>query len=255
MADLTLEILTNKEKYPDTAEITLADGQKLTVKQFRDALQPRAEFTRASEVWSKKQKELEGAVDGLQKQLAQALEEKKAAPPDTRVPADAGRITEEELLADPILGPLYTRLTSATKTLEAHETRLKTHEDTWLKAGFESQLRTIAARHTLRFNKDGKGKAFDQKAFLDYAIQRGVSDLEVAYEAFSRPDEIALTEQEAEARGIEKGKTQARVPVVPFGRRRAPVRPEGLPATLQELDDDKVLADPEMQQAMQGTPE
>src|SRR3989442_8042833 len=184
VADLTIDILTNKEKYPDAMEITLADGQKITVKQYRDALQPRAEFTRASEAWSKEKKDLEGAVQGLQGQLAQALEEaKKRGEPVKPAPGSDGKLTEDDLLADPILGPIVTRLKGATERLEAHETRLKQHEDTWLQTKYLGEITQIEKAHNTAFNADGKGKAFDRKGFLDYVLERRITDLDSAYRA------------------------------------------------------------------------
>lgn len=252
MSDITSEVLHNREKYPDDAEITLADGQKVTIGDWRDAVLPKGDLTRASEGWSRKERELNQAVEGLQGQLARAMETRPAEIAPTR---NNGQITEEDLLADPVLGPMAKRLQDATTRLTEHEGRLKQHEETWLRANYTSQLGVLGQRFNGRFNKDGKGKAFDQKAFLDYALEQGVSNLDVAYRGFTMDDELAMTTREAEARGEERGIKKGRVPTVPFGRRRGPTRPEGLPGSLQELTDDAVMDDPEMQRAIAGEDE
>src|SRR5947209_13052752 len=166
--DLTLEILTNREKYPDTAEITLADGQKITVKQFRDTLQPRAEFTRASEGWAREKKSLEDAQTGLQQQLSalnaqfqKALEDKKAL--EGRQPVKAGgdgEITEDELARDPILGPIMRAVKATTaamddvkKTMKEQGDRIAQHETTWVTRDYQNQLAGLGSRFTARFNK------------------------------------------------------------------------------------------------------
>jgi len=256
MADLTYEILTNREKYPDDRKIVLGDGEEVTVKQFRDALMPKSDFTKQTETWAKKERELQQTVEGLNGRLAAEIQAREAAAAASGKPPEkpAGGYTEEDLLADPVLGPIVKRLNDATSSLKAHEDRIKMHEDTWMRNQYTAQLADIGKRHNARFNADGKGQAFDQKAFLDYALSNQISNLEVAYQAFSRGDEVAASVKEAEARGVERGKQAAKVPVVPFGRRSGPTRPEGLPEgkTLDTLTDEEVAADPDMQRAMAG---
>lgn len=252
MSDLTLEIIRNKEKYPDDAKITLASGETVTVKEFRDALQPRAEFTQASQAWSKKERELQSAVDAANQQLASALEDKKARDANAgKPPVDPGAITREQLEADPVLGPLYRELKESTARVEAHEARLKSHEDQWLRDRYTGQIAFIAQRHNSKF----KDKPFDQKAFLDYVLETNTPNLEVAYKSWVADDMVAMESKAAEERGVEKGKAAAKVTTVPFGRRRTPPKPQGLPESLQDLKDDDVLNDPEMQAAMQPAEE
>lgn len=267
--DLTNDILNNREKYPDTAEITLTDGTKVSIKEFREQLQPRAEFTRASEGWRRKESQLNDAVTGLQGQLTQLTADLAAATAERGRPAaPAGTPegpTDEELDADPVLRRLHRRtidtqkqLTDALAKVEAHETRLANHESTWIQRDYVDQLGRIGTYHNGRFNKDGKGKAFDQAAFIDFVTTRSkvnpafATDLGLAYNEYSRTDEMALVAREAEERGREAGKREARIPPIPNGRRNTPVRPEGLPASLQELSDEQVLNDPDIQTALRG---
>src|SRR4029077_15464422 len=110
----TSEVLNDREKYPDTAEVTLVDGRKISVKEFRDQLQPRSDYTRAVEAHKREKTQAEGAVTGLQqqrqeleRQLAAALEDKKRVTPPA---APDGGPSEEELLADPVLGKIVRKL-------------------------------------------------------------------------------------------------------------------------------------------------
>ena len=248
MADLTLEILQNREKYPDDREIVLGDGETVTVKQFRDALQPRAEFTRASEGWKTRERELQGAVEGLSQQLRDAMTQQQVVAPAQ--PRPTGGISDEDLEADPVLGPIVKRLRVASERLESHEERLKGHESYVLEREYRGKLGDLAGKYNSRFNADGTGKAFDQKQFLDFCLQRKIADLDTAYDAWSRPDEISRVTAEAEARGEERGKQHARVPQVPFGRRRAAGKPDGLPTDFQSVTEEMIADDPEIREAM-----
>jgi hypothetical protein len=266
MSDLTIEILHNREKYPDDAEITLASGEKVTVGQWRNAVLPKGDFTKASEGWSKKERELTGqqaelqqTVIGLQAQLREAMQQK---PPTPAAERRDGQYSEEDILADPVLGPIARRLqtaeakaNAAAERLEAHEKRMEGHEQTWQRAHYQAQLNSLGQRFNSRYNADGKGTPFDQKAFLDYAVERQVSNLDVAYDAFTREAELDLIRRESEARGEERGRKKAMVPAVPMGRRRGPVKPEGLPGSLQELTDEAIESDPEMIAAVRGEDE
>lgn len=272
--DITNDILNNREKYPDTAEITLVDGTKITVKEFRDQLQPRAEFTRAAETWKREKQQLEQAHSGLQGQLREreqalttALAEKAALEGRAPKPTPAGGPSEEELLADPVLGGLVkdiratrAELVETKQQLKEQGEQLKRGSEHLIRRDYETQLGRISSYHNDRFNRDGKGKAFDQAGFIEYVMKRSESnpafanDLGLAYNEYSRGDEIAHVTREAEERGREAGRKEARVPTIPNGRRSAPARPEGLPAdtTLQTLTDEQVLADPDIQAALRG---
>jgi len=268
MSNLAVEILTNREKYPDGMEITLLDGSKTTVKDFRDHYNPRSEFTRASEGWAREKHQLVEAHQGLQGQLQDAQTQLAAALADRREPVrPSGEPSDDELLADPVLGKLVRRINTLTDKLETTEKATRDN-DARIQAGTQeivrdrylSQLGSIESRFNTRFNKDGKGKAFDRKGFLDYVIERGkvnplFTDLGIAYNEFTRDDEMTLTAKEAEERGIERGKTQARVPNIPFGRRRAPSKPQGLPETFGDVTEEQMADDPDIQRAMSGVEE
>jgi len=257
MADRTYEILTDRVKYPDDQEITLVSGEKVTVKEFRDGLMPKSDFTKQSETWAKKERDLQANVEGLNGQLAAAIQAREAAAAALNGRAapvtPEGGYTEDQLLNDPVLGPMMKGLKAATERLQSHEERIKMHEDTWLKNQYTGQLANLEGRWNARFNEDGKGVPFDKKGFLDRVIETGTTNLDLAFDAFSRPAEIERVTKEAEARGVERGKA-ARVPVVPIGRRSVRPRPEGIKDgdTVSSITDDQVLGDEEMQAALRG---
>lgn len=260
MSDLTVKILTDRNTYPDDMEITMADGQKITVKDFRDSTLPKGDFTRATEKWATRERELQAALDGTSQQLAAAMEAKAAVAPPAS-PAATGQYTEADLRADPAFRLMFERHDAAAESLKAHEARLVSHENAFLRDRFNNQLESFSTRHNARFNSDGRGKAFDQKEFLDYVQKKPLwtntngnpeLDLETSYSNWTRTDEIAQIISEAEARGVERGKAAARVPAVPFGRRRTPTKAAGLPETFQAVKTDDIENDPEIQAAMQA---
>lgn len=273
MSNLAVEILTNREKYPDTMEITLLDGSKTTVKDFRDNFNPRQEFTRASEAWAREKQQLSQAYQGQQAQLQEAQQQlqqlmAERAARAGQSPLPAGDSSDDEaVLADPVLGKWAKKVNAAHEKIESLEKALR-ENDARIQAGatelirdrYNDQLSGLESRFNSRFNKDGKGKAFDRKAFLDYVIERGkvnplFTDLGIAYNEFTRADELTVTAKEAEERGIERGKQQARVPNVPFGRRSAPAKAQGLPETFAEVTEDQMANDPDIQRAMSGVEE
>lgn len=249
MADLTLEILQNREKYPDDRVITLGDGEQVTVKQFRDALQPRSEFTRASEGWKRRESELQQAYDGAQAQNAQLLEALNKRGPDVTEKVRTGEISEADLLADPVLGPLVKKQQDGLARIEAAEARLKQHEDYVMTQEYTGKLAAVSQRYNTRYNADGKGEGFDQKGFLDFMLKTRTPDVDVAYRAYTADREADIRAQEAEARGLERGKATV-VPHVPFGRRSRPVKPEGIPESFQDVTEEMLAADPDIQAAM-----
>src|SRR3989454_11527633 len=114
----------------------------------------------------------------------------------------------DDLAADPVLGPIVrdiratrAELTEAKAHLREQGDRIKNHEDTWIKSGYESQLHGLAAHHRGRYKKD-----LDRERFIGFAVQRGITDLGVAYRAFSLDDERELVTREAEERGALRGR-------------------------------------------------
>jgi len=171
---------------------------------------------------------------------------------------------DDELLADPVLGGIVRKLHATQAKLDealtkvtAHDERLNAHEDTWLRNGYAHQLREIATYHNGRFNRDGKGKAFDQQQFLDYVLRRAqanpANDLGVAYNEFARQDEFGLVAREAKERGRQQGQREGARSGSSAGPWGAPrVRPPHLGGveSLQDLTDDQVLSDPDIQEAL-----
>src|SRR3989442_4995957 len=149
---------------------------------------------------------------------------------------------DDELVSDPVLGPIVRKLGEAHERLQAHEARLGAHEDGFLRREYMGQLADLGRHYNARYNKDGKGKAWDQSAFLDFALRRRTPDLGLAYDSFTLEDERALAVREGEERGRRRADREASAP----RRYTPPPKPAGLPASFQELDDEGYLNDPDM---------
>lgn len=227
MADLTYDILTNREQYPDDAEITLQNGQKVTVKAFRDAVMPKADMTKLSEKWAGEKRQLEAAAQGLQQQLADAARAR-----ETKTGTPAGTLSEDDYLNDPVLGPI-------TRRLKAAEERVQFHETAYLRHTYEAQLAGFAKAD----------KNFKKDEFLDFAIKRGIADLQIAHDLYTRPSALEDARQAGYADGVKKGKEEASVPRLPTGSRRAPKPAPDAPGF---LDLDAAERDPEILQALSG---
>jgi len=246
------ELLTDRTKYPDEAEITLANGDTISVKEWRDRAMPKSDFTKASEGWSKREKEYQQNLDAANQNLARAMEAQAAAEarrnPEKAERLASGTISDEELLADPILGPFKRREMEMAARVEAAEKRLGDHEKTFMRTRFNATIADLK-----RSDPD-----LNVEEFLAYSQKRPVIDvdsqivdLESTYYNYAHKRLVEAARKAGEEEGVKKGQA-TRVPPIPNGRRRAPVRPEGLPASLQELSDDVVMADPEIQDAMSG---
>lgn len=259
------ELLTDRTKYPDDMEIALADGNTISVKEWRDGAMPKADFTKATEGWSRKEQEYRGSLDAANENLRRAVEERQQfearinAQPTPTVPARPGEFTEEELMADPVVGRAYRKVKEAEDRLKAHEDRLKVteerltgHEKTFMRTQFTKTIADLKSRDP----------DLNENEFLSYTqkfpvvdTETGTVDLGRTYREYRHDHLLTAAEKAAEERGVEKGREAARVPKVPFGGRRGSTRPEGLPAHLGELDMEKVAADPDIQRALQGEEE
>src|SRR2546426_8133946 len=113
----------------------------------------------------------------------------------------------DDFVSDPVLGPIVTKLGEAHERLQAHEARLAAHEDGFLRREYMGQLAELGRHYSGRYKK-----AFDQKAFLDFVVQRRTPNLGVAYDAFSLEDERALAVREGEEIGFRKGEREASAP-------------------------------------------
>jgi len=262
MADLTVEILTDREKWPDDRKLVLADGVETTVGAFRAAAMPKADFTKYAEGARRKEQQLTEQLTAAQQNLVVALQAReaeeaakgKAAAPTT----PTGEMTEQEYMADPVLGPMFRKIQKAAEALEAAQAenrqlreRVEGHEKIWTRSQFTAQIAEIQKADP----------ELDVKDFLEF-VQRQPTintetqqvDLHGTYRGYSADRRIKAAEKAAEERGIEKGRKEASTPTIPFARRFTPVKPDGLPSTFQEVTEEQALADPDIQAAMSGGP-
>lgn len=265
-----IDLINDRAKYPDDMVIALADGREISVKDYRDAVRPKAEFTRDIEAVQARERDLQTQLQTAQQNVAREIEARQAL--EARAAATQGRqvpmtgLSEEDYLNDPVLGPQQRKIKALEERLESlwkeGQTRIQQTENTILRDRFMGTLATIAARHNAEF----KDKPFDQGEFLDkfqrnplmrFDPQTGQSlpDMETFHANMTHEDRIKAREAEAEQRGIKKGQEQARVPRVPFGRRSASPAADAGPKTFGEVTQDTVLNDPEMVGLLNGEPQ
>ena len=226
MPSLT-DVLRNREAYPDDQSITLSDGSTVKLKELRDELMPKADMTRITQQWGDRERSLQQAVEGYQAQLAQALQEQqnKGAMP-------TGNLSYEDLQKDPVLRHLTERLDTALN-------RLQMHEQGYLRDRYTQQLQT------LKFTDEA-----DKRKFLDFAVGNKMTDLDQAHRLYTRDRDLENAVKEAEQRGIERGRKEART-VVPMGSRRAVAPDAPPPKTLDEALA-RAESDPEMWSTLRG---
>jgi len=253
--------LYDKTKFPDDMEIrwTGADGEEhsMSIGDYRNKTGLKAEFTRHTEQLSGRQRELESQLQTAQQNLAAEIARREATParpngaPTT---APVGQITTEELLQDPVLGPLYRELRESREELKTFKNEVAQRDQqyvtTWQRQQFTGQLERLRATNP-EFDEAGLLAYVQKRPVID--VERGGQvDLEATYRNFSYDTALKAAEARGEERGVEKGKKAAAVPRIPMGRRSAPERPAGAPATIQDVTEDMVANDPEMQKAMYG---
>ncbi len=255
------DLLTDKTKFPDDMEFawTGPDGQQhsITVGEYRNATGLKSEFTRHTEQLSGRQRDLEAQLSTAQQNLAAEIARREATParPNGDQPVQpAGQITTAELFQDPVLGPLYRELRESREELKEFKGQVAKRDseyvNTWQRQQFTGQLERLRAANP----------EFDEAGLLAYVQKRpvvnveagGQVDLEATYRNFSYDASLKAAEARGEERGVEKGRKAASVPRIPMGRRSAPERPAGAPASVQDVTEDMVANDPEMQKAMYG---
>src|SRR5438132_4824139 len=192
------EVITDRTKYPDDLKLTLPDGKDTTVGKLREALMPKAEFTRYSQKEAQDKRHLEGQLRESQQALQQAslaVEEAKRQSVAHTGTADSF----EDYLRDPTWRPVAekaAKVDALEKKLTEMESRLQGHEQTWFKNIYETQKAQIK-----KADPDA-----DVDAVVQFALQRGIPDLHDAYFLSNKDRLLTRVVAEAEKKGYEKAK-------------------------------------------------
>lgn len=231
------EIARNRDKYADDVKITI-DGQELTVGDLRKDFVPQADFTKAQQKQAERfQSELsqrDRQVQEAQAALTQALQ--RAGQPVNQNANDPFAAYRQ----DPTFGPLV-----------AHIDRLN-GEIGSLKQGMKNTQDTIWANGHLQVLErlKSKDKDLDHNELLKFASQRGIVNLDDAHTLMTVDKRIAEERKAAREEGYEKGKKEARLPVIPSGASgRMFIKTPETPKTLDEAVQ-AAANDPEILQSM-----
>ena len=225
-------VLNNRKDYPDDMKVSMG-GQEVTLKELRDTLIPKGEFTKVTQQAAQEKSALEGQLRDATQQLAIALQRSGQAPAQTQ-----DRLAD--LAQDPTFGPLVQEVYQARRVLGEIANRQQQYE---LNQWTNQHLAALKEITT-------KDKDLNAQALVEFARTRGLTNLHDAYALQTRERDIDSARKEAEAKGYEKGKKEASIPVIPTGRRTAPPG-QSLPETLDAAAE-AAKSDPDVLAAMAG---
>jgi len=256
MAEINLEeLLTNREAYPDDREVVIGE-QKVTLKELRDRLIPKGEFTRATQRAAELERlarQRDEELRQAQLSLAQVLQARENAGQQTPT-TPSGEVDWQVLQNDPLLRPLVQRLEAAqrvaeaaAKRLEQAEARLAQHEQTYIADRYLQTLERLAQDHP---NLD-RQQVLAKAAEIGQQWQQYGPDLRHVVTLLTHEDAVKQAREQGYHEGLSKGKEEARLPYLP-GTTRAPVAPQ--PSPFQSLDEleDAAARDPDILRQFYG---
>jgi len=198
---------------------------------------PKGDMTKLTQQAAAEKQQLQQQAQVLQQQLARALQ--SAGQP---VPQSTDEM--QAYLEDPTFRPLASRLQNALAKVEQLEKRTTDHERTWWAQQHLQQIERIK----------GRDKDVDVDALLNTAAQLGTPNLELVHRHLTYEKAQKAARDEGFKEGIEKGKAEAKVPVVPLQGRRTVSRPvtDTTPKNFDEAES-AALNDPEILQIYAGS--
>jgi hypothetical protein len=236
------DIYLDKTTYPDTMELDLGNGVKMPLKQWREELQTREDFTKYAQQSSAEKKQLEATLAQAQQALAQALASQ--GQPARHATGPVGKL--DQYADDPILAPFVEALRDAKTEIARLNQTAQTHEQQYWFGQHLAAIKDIQSR-----DKDYTDPAKVQD-LAKFAAQHGITNLELAYKLQTRDRDLDAAKKDAQAKGFEEGQKAARVPTIPSGGRpRAKTAPE-IPATFGRQSEQAAVSDPEIVSALTG---
>lgn len=251
------DVISNTTQYPDATEWTLPDGTKTTVGEMRTDLRntfmPKDDFTRGQQKAAQERSQLEQSYQVELYKAQQAAEQFRQQLSKSGQSAN----TTDDLdtyIADPTFGPMARKLKAALERTEATQQaladtqkQLKDHEQVWWLNQHAQVLRRI---------QDGDSDMKDQgrvNEFLGFAKQNGFSNLDTAYQLFTRNRDIERARDTASKEAYERAKTDMSAPKVPTGANQSGTSTAPSATLPSSLDDAEQLAknDPEIGRLME----
>src|SRR5438128_5878689 len=233
------DVVADRKTYPDTLTYE-KDGLTFSLKDLREGFLPKAEMTKLTERAAAEKKHLEGQLSQVQEEYQRAI----TAVTALQARAKQGDAPPDELQAyldDPAFAPLAKLAKGLQARIEELDRRTKDHETTWWA---QQHLNTIQSL------KD-QDKELDPQELLQFAKGRNLTNLADAYRLKNYERDLARAAKDAEAKGYEKGKKEAALPVVPSVGRRPSSPPPEAPKSFEEAKQ-RALEDPEIHQLFSG---
>lgn len=207
------QLYSDRKAYPDEMTIEVG-GDKISLKEWRDSLGLKSEFTKHTQELSTKQKQAEQVIAQqqqreaqLQQQLAQAMQRQGVNPAHAQ---------DDDLSAyrsDPAFGPLVKLIEQQQGMLGQLANREQMHEVAVNSWRYQQQLDEIK-------KEDSEA---DQQAIAreTQRIWQGGPDVKLAHRLMTEERRFKKATEEAEKRGYEKAKAEPPIPPQPGGRRGA----------------------------------
>jgi len=233
------DILLDKSKYPDDFKINV-HGEDTTVGELRKDAMPLGEFTKVTQKHSTEKQALEKQIKDTNAALARAIADRRGERPHTDSEGNISDADLKELEGDPIFGGMVNRVKKLERSLTEAVQRIGQHE---LVFTANQHLAVIERLKT-------KNKDLNTDQLLEFAKNRGIGNLDDAYNLMTKDDAVKAAREEARQQGIEEGKRQAQVPVIPFGHRSSS-RAKDLPKDLNGAEE-AALSDPDVLNAYHG---
>lgn len=199
------EMLADVAKFPDTHEIAISDGFKVTLKDLREY----QSLAAAAESAARKKAE---EADTLAARAADLVAQMQAHSADSTKaePALAATPAEPDYAADPLLGPLFRRLTGIEQKvatefgakLSAIEKNLNAASARYLRREIEQDFTSIPDRFEDVALRDVVKFAVDNR----YLDESGIPRVRDAYSAMTAERRLKKVEEDAYKRGQEEGR-------------------------------------------------
>jgi hypothetical protein len=205
------KLYSDKATFPDEMTVEI-QGEKMSLKEWRDGLGLKSEFTKHTQELSGKQRQMETIIQQqqqaqqqLQGQLAQAMQARGVDPRNAQ---------DDDLAAyrsDPAFGPLVKLIENQQGTIGQLAQRMQMDEISMNSYRYQQQLDRLK-------EKDPDLNPQELAEFTRAMYSKG-PDIDTAYRLHTEDRRMKKLEADAEKRGYEKAKSEPPIPPQPGGRR------------------------------------
>lgn len=237
------EIYSDKATYPDTMEIDLGNGIKTSLKEWRNEMGPKSDFTQHTQQLAAQQRQTEAQLAQAQAQLANALAMTGQNPNAATGPR--GKL--DEYARDPLFAPLVEQINELRGELTQAKQVLGQHENQYWIGQHMKTISEIQAR-----DPEYKDPARIQE-LTTRAMQLQNPNLDHVHQIMTRDRDLQKARQDGEAKGRELGKAEASIPRIPTGMRSVPKPEANVPGVFSRDSETAAMADPEIAKAMMDT--